>query len=231
MSFGFSAGDFIAATVLIKDVVQALRGSAAFEYRELILELHGLELALKNIEYLQSPPGQESAVNAVKVAALMCPAAVGREMWWSARRGKRSGMCQCKTKWRNFEPSTEAQQDRRTVEAELLDIKDQLKRHGLHVRESVTSVGTLHALFSGQVFPQLTTLIDLAAKVWTTNMQIIAFLTNFQSSATAIDVKHTWFQEPFKLEDAYGRTIPVPSEYDWGVSPTLSTIPDTSDGA
>ncbi|KAK4994992.1 hypothetical protein LTR66_005096 [Elasticomyces elasticus] len=259
MSFGFSAGDFIAATVLIKEVVQALRGSAAFEYRELILELHGLELALKNIEHLQPPPGQESAVNAVKVAALMCQYALEEfaaklekykvmgvdgghrkrhvVVGWARKAQWNVSMQDEVAKLRAYLAahvgslnirlmtlglstvslaSTEAQQSRRTVEAELLDIKDELKRNGRHVQESVTGVGLLHTLFSGQVLPQLTTLIDLAAKVWTTNTQIIASLTNLQSSATAIDVKHTWFQEPFKLEDAYGRTIPVPSEYGWG---------------
>jgi hypothetical protein len=49
MSFGFSAGDFLAAAILIKDVIPALNGTAALEYRELELELHGLEQALKRL--------------------------------------------------------------------------------------------------------------------------------------------------------------------------------------
>ena len=50
MSFGFSAGDFVAAAKLIKDIVAALHSSSTSEYRELLLELHGLERALYEIE-------------------------------------------------------------------------------------------------------------------------------------------------------------------------------------
>jgi hypothetical protein len=32
------------------------------------------------------------------------------------------------------------------------------------------------------------------------------------------DLRHTWAQAPVKFEDALGRIIPVPSEYDWDVS-------------
>ena len=72
MSFGFSAGDFIAAGKLIKDIVSALNHDAASSYLELILELHGLKRALGEIEHLKCPPCQEAALNSVKVAALMC---------------------------------------------------------------------------------------------------------------------------------------------------------------
>jgi hypothetical protein len=33
------------------------------------------------------------------------------------------------------------------------------------------------------------------------------------------DLNHTWAQDPIKFEDALGRVIPVPSEYDWDVGP------------
>ncbi|CZR59947.1 uncharacterized protein PAC_09842 [Phialocephala subalpina] len=72
MSFGFSVGDFLAAGKLINDIVSSLRHSSASSYRELVLELHGLKRALDEIEHLQCPPGQEPALNSVKVAALMC---------------------------------------------------------------------------------------------------------------------------------------------------------------
>ncbi|KAB8339200.1 hypothetical protein FH972_022134 [Carpinus fangiana] len=64
--------DFIAVCLLIKDIVSILRGSAAREHRELLLELHGLERALQEVEHLQSPPGQEISIDAVRVAALSC---------------------------------------------------------------------------------------------------------------------------------------------------------------
>jgi hypothetical protein len=32
------------------------------------------------------------------------------------------------------------------------------------------------------------------------------------------DIRHTWAQAPVRFEDALGRVIPIPSEYDWDVS-------------
>lgn len=72
MSFGVSVGDFIAAGVLIKNIVTALQSSSASEHRELLLELNGLQRALDEIEHLHPSPQQETEVNAVKVAALTC---------------------------------------------------------------------------------------------------------------------------------------------------------------
>lgn len=72
MSFGFSVGDFIATAVLIKDIISALNASSTSEYRELMLELYGLQRALDEIEHLQCTENNEVAINAVKVTALMC---------------------------------------------------------------------------------------------------------------------------------------------------------------
>ena len=72
MSFGISVGDFITVGRLIQDIVSSLRATSISEYRELILELHGLQRALNEIEHLKCHPSQESAVNGIKVAALMC---------------------------------------------------------------------------------------------------------------------------------------------------------------
>lgn len=72
MSFGFSVGDFIAAGILIKDIVSALQASSTTDHQELLLEFHGLQRALNEIEHLKASPQQESEVSAVKVAALTC---------------------------------------------------------------------------------------------------------------------------------------------------------------
>ena len=72
MSFGISVGDFITVGRLIQDIVSSLRDSSISEYQELILELHGLQRALHEIEHLRCHPSQEPAVSGVKVAALMC---------------------------------------------------------------------------------------------------------------------------------------------------------------
>ena len=52
--------------------MSSLRASSFSEYRELILELHGLQLALDGIEHLKCHPSQEPAVSGIKVAALAC---------------------------------------------------------------------------------------------------------------------------------------------------------------
>lgn len=72
MSFGFSVGDFVTVGKLVGDTISSLRTASISEYQELILELHGLQRALNEIEHLEAPPGQEAAVNSIKVAALMC---------------------------------------------------------------------------------------------------------------------------------------------------------------
>lgn len=72
MSFGFAVSDFIAAGKLIKDIIAILRTSARSEYQELMLELHGLQRALYQIEHLEAPPEQQISIVSIKVAALMC---------------------------------------------------------------------------------------------------------------------------------------------------------------
>lgn len=72
MSFGIPTGDFLASATLIKELISALRESAEMEYRELEVELHGLQRALDELEHLKPRPGQEIAVNSVKVASLLC---------------------------------------------------------------------------------------------------------------------------------------------------------------
>ncbi|KAI0154205.1 hypothetical protein GGR57DRAFT_467543 [Xylariaceae sp. FL1272] len=56
MSFGFSAGDFVAALQLVGQVISALRdsGGSGAEYRELVGELYGLEKALLAVNQLET---------------------------------------------------------------------------------------------------------------------------------------------------------------------------------
>jgi len=74
MSFGFSAGDFLAAGKLIASVISSLPsvGGSASEYQELERELHGLQRALSEIEHLRGTPDQQISINAIKCAALNC---------------------------------------------------------------------------------------------------------------------------------------------------------------
>lgn len=60
-------------------------------------------------------------------------------------------------------------------------------------------------------------LLDLVGKIWDVDKQIIDILMRQSSATTAPDLHHTWFQHPVKFEDALGRILPVPSEYNLGV--------------
>jgi hypothetical protein len=71
------------------------------------------------------------------------------------------------------------------------------------------------------VIPQLGILVDLASKVWQSNMQLMTIVAKPQSSGLSLDPRYTWVQEPVKFEDAMGRLIPIPSEYNWAVSTSI----------
>lgn len=61
-------------------------------------------------------------------------------------------------------------------------------------------------------------LVDLASKVWQSNMQIMSIVVKLQSSSASPNLRYTWVQEPVRFEDALGCLIPIPSEYNWAVS-------------
>ncbi len=71
---------------------------------------------------------------------------------------------------------------------------------------------------SSGVLPQMATLLDIANRVWNSNMQILDLLVRVQNTAPAPDVYHTYFQRPCEFEDALGRVLPVPPEYDFQVN-------------
>jgi hypothetical protein len=57
-------------------------------------------------------------------------------------------------------------------------------------------------------------LLDLAKKVSNSNIDIVTYISQLQNMVATPDPRFTWVQEPVKFEDALGRIIPVPSEYD-----------------
>jgi hypothetical protein len=74
MSFGFSAGDFIAALELVATVVDALResGGAGSEYREIVRQLYSLETALLQVKRLEVHPAQNAELVSLQQAAVQC---------------------------------------------------------------------------------------------------------------------------------------------------------------
>lgn len=71
---------------------------------------------------------------------------------------------------------------------------------------------------SSGVLPQMANLLEIANRVWNSNVQILDLLVRLQHTAPAPDVHHTYFQEPCRFEDALGRILPVPPEYDYQVN-------------
>ena len=65
---------------------------------------------------------------------------------------------------------------------------------------------------------KLNSLLELVTNVWNSNLQIVALVTQLQAMAPRPDIRHTWFQEPARFEDALGRILPIPSEYAMSVS-------------
>lgn len=99
---------------------------------------------------------------------------------------------------------------------ELVSMRHDLQANRSLARSSNSILTRLSGLITGDMFSQLKTLVDLAGKVWQSNMQIMSFFVNLQTSSPSPELRYTWVQEPIKFEDAMGRVIPIPSEYNWG---------------
>lgn len=97
----------------------------------------------------------------------------------------------------------------------LLEVKEDLMVQHVTIQGTGTVLGRLLGIVSGDIVPQLKALVDMATRVWQTNRQIYEIVLKWQTAAPYPDIRHTWFQEPVKLEDALGRILVIPSEYDY----------------
>ena len=63
-------------------------------------------------------------------------------------------------------------------------------------------------------------LLHMARKVWTSNLKLMSLITWQQDSLQSPGFNHGWLQLqlPVWFEDGCGRQLPIPSEYNWGVS-------------
>ncbi|KAL8784941.1 MAG: hypothetical protein Q9213_003683 [Squamulea squamosa] len=257
MSFGFSVGDFLAVARLINDVIDALRSSSTSEFSELTRELHAVQHSLDEIEHLQPPPGQELAVNAIKVAALLCQHPLDD---FSKKLAKYEALGQVGgtkkeqvKKWRlklqwGFTMEEEVQKIRVILAAHMASLNVRISTCGLtsasiavqkvdclhdrltHThnavlgiekatqsqnvasRDTKTFLQTLLSLLQHNLLPKMEVLIDLANRLWTSNVQILNLLTRIQYTNATPDVQHTYFQPPCQFEDALGRLLIVPSD-------------------
>lgn len=74
MSFGFSIGDFVTVSKLIKDISSCLQdvGGAKEDYQELLRELQCLEQALRHLDKLYTTGRNPANLDSIKFAALSC---------------------------------------------------------------------------------------------------------------------------------------------------------------
>ena len=63
-------------------------------------------------------------------------------------------------------------------------------------------------------------LLHTARKVWTSNLKLMSLIIWQQNTLQSPGLNHGWLQLqlPVWFEDACGRRLPIPSEYNWGVS-------------
>ncbi|SLM40482.1 hypothetical protein LPUS_11299 [Lasallia pustulata] len=105
------------------------------------------------------------------------------------------------------------QKDLKDSQSTLLEVRDDTMAQKAMLKGNTTMLGRVFGTISGDVVPQLKALVDMATRVWQTNLQIYEIVLKWQTVAPCPDLRHTWFQDPVKLEDALGRILPIPSEY------------------
>lgn len=92
-------------------------------------------------------------------------------------------------------------------------VREDMRAQQVVLHGNTTMLGRVFGTISGDVVPQLKALVDMATRVWQMNIQIYEIVLKSQTMAPRPDLRHTWFQEPVRLEDALGRIFPIPSEY------------------
>ena len=98
--------------------------------------------------------------------------------------------------------------------AVVVEVQQNVQGQGVLLRRNSSVLAQIYSLLSGELIPQLKNLVELATNVWKSNLQIYGLVLRSQTSLPFPDLRHTWFQDPVKFEDALGRIIPIPSEYD-----------------
>lgn len=110
----------------------------------------------------------------------------------------------------------------------ILGVREDMKVQKVMIQGNQSMLGRVFGLIGGDVVPQLKALVDIATRVWQTNLQIYEIVLRCQRVAPRPDLRRTWFQDPVRLEDALGRIFPIPSEY--GYSTVEAIIRDRFKG-
>ena len=103
------------------------------------------------------------------------------------------------------------------TKANIITLRQNSGLWGLALGRIESILRSLSGALTGEVVPQLKTLIEIMNGVWATNSQVIGYLSKAQQSFPAPDARFSWLQAPLRLEDSLGRIIPVPAEYDWNM--------------
>ncbi|KAL2008636.1 hypothetical protein VTN00DRAFT_6830 [Thermoascus crustaceus] len=97
-----------------------------------------------------------------------------------------------------------------------MDTQKDIAEYGVVARGSHSILRSLLDIVSGEISGQLKMLADLATKIWQSNIQFMDSIAKLQTTLPSPDLRYTWVQDPVRFEDALGRVIPIPSEYDLG---------------
>ncbi|TVY91471.1 hypothetical protein LAWI1_G003254 [Lachnellula willkommii] len=179
MSFGWSAGDIVAAISLVNKITKSVSsaGGARDHFQELETELKGLSRALCEISDLANAPNQIPEIVALKFAACLCEDTLKRFY----------------EKILPFDESLGS-----GSKTSRLKATPRMVRWELLIKKEVPEFRTYLVAHVGKAQSEL--------------------MTNFSKTLENIpppDLRHTWAQAPMEFEDALGRIIPIPSEYDW----------------
>ncbi|KAH0538650.1 hypothetical protein FGG08_004787 [Glutinoglossum americanum] len=97
----------------------------------------------------------------------------------------------------------------------LESVKTDIKKQEMLMQDNKSILTRLFMVISSDVVSRLMVLVDMATNIMKLNLQIYNIVLKWQTEMPHPDLSHTWFQDPIKLEDALGRIIPIPSEYNY----------------
>ncbi|KAH7312841.1 hypothetical protein BKA65DRAFT_516763 [Rhexocercosporidium sp. MPI-PUGE-AT-0058] len=247
MSFGWSAGDIVAAANLVNRIIKSLGnvGGAQEHFQELETELLSLSKALHEIRVLTSEPGQIPEIVALKFAACLCEDTLKRfhekikpfdaTLSIEAESGMRKGKTVPKMVRWELLVKKDIPELRSYLVAHVGSLTLRLNTALLKVasrslinatQNSATLQDHLHIethsicekinlISQGDTIPRLDSLLTIATQVWKSQCEMIEKFSTVLRKLPDPDIRHTWAQAPVRFEDALGRVIPIPSEYDW----------------
>ena len=90
-----------------------------------------------------------------------------------------------------------------------------VQEQGQRLTADKSLLSQLLSVVVDDIVPQLSRLMDIAERMSRSNLDIFTLVFKMQSNTQLCTSPTMWRQEPIQLEDACGRTIVVPSEYDY----------------